>query len=144
MAGVGAGRENQLEWMWEVVNKFGQKDGNNNKEKAALLEKELRKIIDARTKEPDLLQRQTDEIYDFHTEIRRQQPGFWLWYLEYEKERKERMKDKTEAEMLFAQADRAVAKDDFEGLRSAVRQLWALLPMQDQLDESKIVSTIHI
>ena len=137
--------ENQLEWMWEVVNKFGKNEGKgSDKEKAQLLEKELRKIIDARTKEPDLLQRQTDEIYDFHTDIRRLQPGFWLYYLEYEKERKERMKDKAEAETLFAQAERAIAKDDFDGLRSAVRQLWALLPMQDQLDESRIVSTIHI
>jgi len=133
--------EGQLEWLWEVVNKYGK---IADKEKASLMERELKKIIEARMKEPDLLQRQTDEIYDFHTDLRREQPGFWMWYLDYEKERKERMKDKSEAEMLFAQADRAIAKDDFADLRSAVRQLWALLPMQDQMDETKIVSTIHI
>lgn len=57
-----------------------------------------------------------------------QQPGFWVGYLEYLGEQRAQMTDIAAAQRLFTQAQKAVASNDLEALKAAVRQLIALLP----------------
>ena len=63
-------------------------------------------------------------------------PGWWVAQLEQlETEYKDNMSDQAEAQRLVAQGRRAIADQDFESLKTAVRQLWGLLPhaMAEQL-----------
>ena len=57
------------------------------------------------------------------------QPGWWVAQLErLEEEYIGNMSNRAEAELLLAQGHRAIEHEDFEGLKTAVRQLYGLLP----------------
>jgi molecular chaperone DnaK len=83
----------------------------------------------------DQLRRCIDAMDELRFEILRREPGFWLARLEDAQERLESMTDIEQAKRLIAQANRAVQNNDVEGLKSAVRQLYSLLPIGPGPDE---------
>lgn len=96
------------------------------------LTEELRKAI--ASKNADSVQQKTRNLAQLVMQVLMKHPGWWVASLEHlETEYIDNMRDKAEAERLFAQAHRAIDNQDFENLKVAVRQLWALLP--DEISE---------
>ncbi|WP_295390981.1 Hsp70 family protein [uncultured Thiodictyon sp.] len=70
-------------------------------------------------------------------------PAFWIAQLDFAEERADSMTDVAQARRLIAQAQRAVNNNDVEGLRSAVRQLFSLLPIVEREEaRNRLGSTI--
>jgi molecular chaperone DnaK len=95
---------------------------------------ETRKAI--ASKNADSVRQKTRNISQLVMQVLMKLPGWWLGQLEHlETEYKGNMSNQAEAERLFAQGHRAITNQDFESLKTAVRQLWGLLPdeMVEQL-----------
>ncbi|HEX8475541.1 MAG TPA: Hsp70 family protein [Pyrinomonadaceae bacterium] len=92
----------------------------------ATLEAEAREAIASR--EPELLRRIIRKLYDLGSRIQGRHPDTWVNWLNYANSRKHEMSDQNAADAFIIQARRALAADDFEALKAAVRHLWRLLP----------------
>lgn len=79
-----------------------------------------------------LLMARLEDLRELGAAIIVRQPDFWVGYLQYLEERREHMQDRAAAEMLFTQAQRAIASCDLESLRAAVQQLIRLLPPEER------------
>ena len=98
------------------------------------LTEETRKAI--ASKNADSVQQRTRNLTQLVMQVLMRLPGWWVGQLEHlETEYKSNMSNQAEAERLFAQGHRAITNQDFESLKTAVRQLWGLLPdeMVEQL-----------
>jgi molecular chaperone DnaK len=116
----------------EVVRKHGKSD---DRELAAALEREAREAI--KSHEADLLRQKIGEITGLYLRIMRDQPGWWVGLLEHLEGRRSVMHDKDQADSLFNMARKAINSNDVDGLRSAVKQLLALLPAAQQQEISR-------
>jgi molecular chaperone DnaK len=92
-------------------------------------------------KSSDLLRRVCSEFDDLCYAILHKDPGYWVSVFENLGKHRSKMTDQQLAADLFAQGRRSIDNGDVDGLKSAVRQLWKLLP-RDQQRESR--STVHL
>lgn len=111
----------------ELINTHGKSE---DKRAFSALETEIKAAISARDK--DLLNRKLGEMEGLGIRLLIERPEFWVGYLEYMVEQRPLMTDKSMADQLIAQGSRSIKNNDLEGLKSAVRQLIALLPIAEQ------------
>lgn len=108
----------------EIIDNYGDPQDNDD---FSRLETDVRKAI--ASKSPDSLQQKIRNLSQLVMQVLMKQPGFWVSQLErLEEEYKGKMRDQAEAELYFAQGYRAINNQDFESLKTAVRQLYGLLP----------------
>jgi len=108
----------------EIVDKWGDSQDNDD---FSRLEEDTRKAI--ASKNPDFLQQKIRNLSQLVFQVLMKQPGFWVAQLErLAGEYKDDMRDQADAERLIAQGYRAIKNQDVEGLMTAVRQLYGLLP----------------
>lgn len=107
----------------KVVDDFGQGD---DRTKFNSLERETRAAIAAQ--DGELLQQKIDQMNSLYWQIALAQNGTWVALLQQIEANKSELRDPAYAEQLFQQGHRAIDNNDIEGLRSAVRQLYALRP----------------
>jgi molecular chaperone DnaK (HSP70) len=88
------------------------------------LEAQMTQAIASRD-EPQV-RRCISDMDDLRIDILRREPGWWLARLEYAEQHLGDMTDPAQAQRLIAQGNRAVANNDLEGVKAAVRQLWSL------------------
>jgi molecular chaperone DnaK len=124
--------EDEIRDTAEVVRKHGKSE---DREMAAALEREAREAI--KSHEPDVLRQKTGEITGLYLRIMRDQPGWWVGLLEYLEGQRNVMRDRNQAESLFNMGRKAINSNDVDGLRSAVKQLLALLPAAQQEELNK-------
>jgi molecular chaperone DnaK len=79
-----------------------------------------------------LLRTRMEDLRGLSNDVVLRQPSFWIGYLEYLQDKKNSMTDLQAAQRLFAQGQQAIADNDVEALKAAVRQLIRLQPKQDQ------------
>jgi len=80
----------------------------------------------------ELLQTRLGDLRDLNASVVVRQPSFWVGYLQYLEEQRDRMSDRAAADRLLAQGHRAIREpQDLEALKAAVRQLIRLLPDDD-------------
>jgi len=123
--------DTQIEGGRDIVQKYG--DSQDIADFSRLIE-DTRKAI--ASKNADSVRQKTRNLTQLIMQVLMKLPGWWVGQLEQlEAEYKGNMSDQAEAERLLAQGHRAIANQDFENLKIAVRQLWGLLPvaMAEQL-----------
>jgi hypothetical protein len=111
----------------EIVSQNGTAE---EKHGLGLLKGELEKVITSR--DPDLIRQRMEAVSGLSFQVLIRQPGFWVGYLQYLEEQKTIMRDSAMADQLIAQGNRAIANQDIEALKAAVRQLIGLLPTAQQ------------
>src|SRR5262249_35744596 len=119
--------EAQIQSMKNYVLKNG---AGNDKQNAATLERETRQAMTLH--DPKLLRSKIRAVRGLETPELEPQPGYCLALLDELKERKSTLRNPSQAEQLFAQAERAIRNDNVAGLEAAVRQLIDLLPEGQQ------------
>jgi molecular chaperone DnaK len=108
----------------ELVQKFGDSQDIDD---FARLEEETRRAIASHNL--DSLQQKERNLSQLVMQVLMKHPGWWMAQLErLEEEYIGNMSNRAEAELLLAQGHRAINNQDFEGLKTAVRQLYGLLP----------------
>ncbi|MDH4240110.1 MAG: Hsp70 family protein [Phycisphaerae bacterium] len=91
------------------------------------LAEETKKAIGSRN--TDSVRQKTGNLTQLIWQVLMKHPGWWVGQLEHlEKEYKGNMSNQAEADRLLAQGHRAITNQDVESLKTAVRQLWGLLP----------------
>jgi len=116
--------ETQISAGRPLVEEYGDPQDNDD---FSRLEKNVQKAI--ASKNPDLLQQRVRSLSQLVMEVLMKQPGFWVAQLErLADEHRDSMRDQAEAERLIAQGRRSINNGDVEGLQTAVRQLYGLLP----------------
>jgi hypothetical protein len=63
-------------------------------------------------------------------------PEFWVGFFQHLQEKRAYMRDRAQADALFAQGNQAMQSNDLARLQAAVRQLLALLPVEQQQEIS--------
>lgn len=119
--------QTRLESARKTVGAHGQPE---ERQRLTALESEIAEAI--KLHRVELLRTRSEDVHDLTMRILLQQPGFWVGYLEYLGEQRAQMTDIAAAQRLFTQAQKAVASNDLEALKAAVRQLIALLPADAQ------------
>ena len=94
---------------------------------------ELKRQVDnALSADPVTLRKAIDGLSKLRVQLWLRTPDYWLGYREYLAGEKDKMPDSTQADRWLVHADRAIASGDMEALKSACRQLHALLPREEQ------------
>ncbi len=108
----------------QLVHDYGDSQDN---EDFSRLEEDVRKAIASNNQ--DILQQKIGNLSQLVMQVLMKQSGFWVSHFErLVSEHKDKMRDQTEAERLIAQGYRAIKNQDVEELKTAVRQLYGLLP----------------
>jgi len=108
----------------QLVHDHGNPQDNND---FSRLEEDIQKAI--ASKNPDILQQKVLSVSQLVMEVLMAKPEFWVAQLERcADEYKANMRDQAEAELLIAQGYHAINNQDTEGLKTAVRKLYGLLP----------------
>jgi molecular chaperone DnaK len=94
--------------------------------------------------DPDLLRRASMEFDDLCYTVLHKNPGYWVSVFEHQQTLKAKMTDQELARELFAQGRRSIDTGDVDGLKSAVRQLWKLVPQNEVRAVSRGRSTVRI
>lgn len=119
--------EEEIDSLKTVAQNYGN---SSDKQMAATLERDTRQAMERR--DTELLRRKIAEMAGVRFRILREQPGFWVALLQQLEGRKAHMRDPGQAEQYFAQGNRAILNNDVPSLKSAVQQLIALLPADEQ------------
>lgn len=123
-----AAAEQEIGFANEIAQQYGKP---NEKQAVTTLAREVRETI--QTHDADLLRRKVEELRSVKFQILREQPAWWVGLLEnLDKNDRPRMRDGHQADALFNMGRRAIQTGDVRGLQSAVRQLFALLPQEQQ------------
>ena len=123
--------ENQLTNSRNVVNEVGDAEG---KKRLAQLEGDLRQAIQAH--DVDRLRQLVEELNSMTVQILIGRPEFWVGFFQHLQEKRAYMRDRAQADALFAQGNQAMQSNDLARLQAAVRQLLALLPVEQQQEIS--------
>jgi len=133
-----SGAEEGIEEARKIVDEYGDSDDHRSFDS---LESEIKKAIASH--DADLLHRMMDGLQSLVGGLLRQQPAFWVGYLNYlAEEKKSYMKNQALAERLIAQGRRAIDANDLNELTTVVRQLIDLLPQAVQQEARGFVSTV--
>jgi len=119
--------EETLQEAKRIIQQFGNAADKQN---LGTLEREIRQAIQSR--DPDLLRVKSSELSGLDIRVRQEQPAFWVGFLEYLEQRKQRMTDQEQAEQWISQGRLAIHNNDVAALKTACRQLRSLLPPADQ------------
>ncbi|MFZ5517081.1 MAG: Hsp70 family protein [Candidatus Zhuqueibacterota bacterium] len=119
----------QLSRTKEIVDSHGS---SGDKLEFNSLEQEMKLAMRSTARDTDTLRRLIDELSTMSIRILREQPGFWVAILQNLEEMKDKMKNQSEASQLFSQGNRAINNNDIVGLKSAIQQLFKLLPPAEQ------------
>ena len=119
--------ENQLTNSRNVINEVGDAEA---KRRLTQLEGEMRQAIQAH--DVDRLRQVMEEINNLTVQILVGRPEFWVGFFQHLQERRAYMRDRAQADALFAQGNQAIQNNDLARLQAAVRQLLALLPVEQQ------------
>jgi molecular chaperone DnaK len=137
--GLVAAAEKEIADSNTIISQYGK---NPDKQAMTTLEREIRKAIEVR--EPDLLRRKTSELSSLRFRVLREQPGWWVSWIDELEKMKTQMTNRADAEQWIAQGRRAINNNDVQALKTAVQQLFALLPpVQRQEMESGFNSGLH-
>ena len=144
--------ESALEWPVLVKNAENNKENaeklingsdyadNSDKEFLSRLCKEHAYALEA--EDPDLIRRVISELDDLYYSVARKDPGFWVTLFENIHSSRSDMTDQGLANDLIGQGRRSIDNNDVEGLRSAVRQLFRLLPRSEAEKISGLRGTV--
>jgi len=124
--------ERWLQKTKQVVQSHGEA---SERRRFVSLEQETRRALE--TRDIDQMRRKIDDLQEIYYRISRRQPDFWIGWLNYMKGERDQMSEPHKADQLFARADRAMSENDLTILESSVRQLWALLPEEEQQEANK-------
>jgi molecular chaperone DnaK len=130
--------EQEVQYMRDTVQEHGK---SADKQQATTLERETQQAMS--TRDADLLRRKVTEVGRLRMRVLQEQPGFWVGLLRYLEEHKLNMRDQAQAEQWIGQANRAIHNNDVKGLEAAVRQLYSLLPRDQQRLEKGYRSTVE-
>jgi molecular chaperone DnaK len=126
---LAADAENEIEIERKIINNPDFRPTTEEKTAFATLEREMRNTLAMR--DVDLLRRKVQEMDRIGLIIMLRQPGWWVGQLENLIKKKAVMRDEGQADIAIAQGQRAINNNDVESLKTAVRQLWSLLPAND-------------
>jgi molecular chaperone DnaK len=99
------------------------------------LEADVQKAVAAGT--PAHLRGKLDEVRALYFRLLRDQPAFWIDLLAYLRDNSSTIAFVEQRDRLFTLADKAVSDNDLPTLQAAVRQLYQLLPADQQADATK-------
>jgi molecular chaperone DnaK len=117
--------EQEIAWTDEVL-----ENASAQHQKAfALLRPEVEAAMNGSS---DVLRRKINDMYELRMRILEDNPDWWIGNRDYLLVRKGEMLDQTQATLWFQHADRAINSNNIDGLRTACRQLWALMPRAQQ------------
>jgi molecular chaperone DnaK len=116
----------EIEWCDEIVEAHGT-DGDHQFWQS--LRAELIAALDGPRED---LRKKIDDAYDLRIRLSREQMWWWVGLHEYLRARRTDMANQDFANKWFTHAERAIVNGDFEALKSGCRQLWALLPVEEQ------------
>lgn len=85
-------------------------------------------------KNPDHLRRVIADLDELYFIIVHKDPGWWVQRFEVISEKRSELTDQTLANNLISQCHRAIDNNDLEGLKSALRQLYQLLPKDKEFE----------
>jgi molecular chaperone DnaK len=111
----------------QIVQEAG---GERERRQAATLERETLDALEAR--DADGVRRKVQDLRALCFYVLRDDPSYWLGFLSRLEEDRAKMSNPGLAERLFERAAQAARSQDLNGLRGAVRQLHALLPLENQ------------
>jgi molecular chaperone DnaK len=123
--------ENQLNNSRNVLNEVGDVEA---KKRLAQMEADLHQAIEAH--DVDRLRQVMEEISNMTVQILVSRPEFWVGFFQHLQEKRAYMRDRAQADALFAQGNQAIQNNDVARLQAAVRQLLALLPVEQQQEIS--------
>ena len=118
--------QDEIRWTAALLEQVGT---DEDRHKVAELKRHVDIALDA---DPDTLRKAIDTLSKFRFQLWFRTPEYWLGYREYLAGEKDKMLDPTQADRWLVHAERAVASGDMEALKSACRQLYALLPRAEQ------------
>ena len=122
----------------KIVQDYGD---SQDKDDFSRLEDDIKKAIDS--KNSDYLQQKIRNLSQLIMQVLMKQPGWWVGQLEQlNGEIKIKMQNQSEAERLISLGYRAINNQDVEGLKTAVRQLYGLLPDEIAEDLRGYKSTV--
>jgi molecular chaperone DnaK len=124
--GLKAEARQEIEWADEVVKAHGSAE---DQQYWTRLKLELEAAIEGPVGD---LRRKVSEVYQLRLRLCWDQAWWWIGMKDYLETRRSEMCDQNAANKWFMHAERAVANNDLEALRSACRQLWTLLPAEEQ------------
>lgn len=116
----------EIEWCDEVIEAYGTDEDRQ------LWHSLKAELLAALNGPPDDLRKKIDDAYSLRIRLSREQMWWWVGLHEYLKARRIDMADQDLANKWFTHAERAIAAGDLEALKSGCRQLWALLPVEEQ------------
>jgi molecular chaperone DnaK len=118
--------QQEIAWTEEAVQAHGSQEDQRNWE---LLKQTINKAMDG---DPEALRQKVAAAYDMRIGLAVGQPWWWVRLYEYLETRRQDMTDSELASTWFPHVEAAIANGDFDGLKSGCRQLWALLPIEEQ------------
>jgi molecular chaperone DnaK len=80
------------------------------------------------------LQRKLDQLRHAYYDVAMEQPGWWVHQMQAAEKQLDQMSDRKRGERLLSQAQECLDKNNLQGLKNVVRELWNLLP--DELAEA--------
>lgn len=114
----------------------------SDKQRLPALKKEIQQAINER--DSDFLRKRVQQMDSFYYSILLEQPGFWVGCFNYAKEDLSSSLNKKESEDAILQGERSIQNNDVDGLKAAVRKLWALSPTTKQKTPGLGGGTIRI
>jgi molecular chaperone DnaK len=99
------------------------------------LEQDLQQALDGGDAEH--LRKKIEALRGFHVRVLQEQPTFWIDFLEYLKSARDAIAPAGQRDQLFARADKAIRDNDLTVLQASVRQLFGMLPEEQQAEASK-------
>ncbi|MGD0572922.1 MAG: Hsp70 family protein [Sedimentisphaerales bacterium] len=124
--------EKQRDIMHKIISQYG-----NDDEKTAIVSitKELNDAIDTKDKDSELIESLIETMHALTFTVLDRQIWFWVDRFQYLEEHKALMSDQNLADQLFDQGRRAITNEDFEAIKTVVRQLHGLLSQEEQKRE---------
>lgn len=89
-------------------------------------------LVAAMDSPPEDLPKKVAEVSQLRIRLPREQSWWWVGLNDYLKAQRTEMTNQDLANKWFAHAEKAIANGNVEALKSACRQLWALLPAEEQ------------
>ena len=118
--------QDELRWTQALLEQVGT---DEDRHKFVELKRQVDNALDT---DPNTLRKAIDALSKFRFQLWLRTPDYWLGYREYLAGERDKMLDPTQADRWLVHAERAVANGDMEALKSACRQLYALLPRDEQ------------
>ena len=119
--------QQQIKNTRQVIQDFGEADDRQMMDQ---LEQGIQKAISSR--DVDHLRRLVEDTHGLSLRILVEKPEFWGGFFQHLQEKKSLMRDRSQADQLFAQGQIAMQNNDVQRLKAVVQQLIALLPSDEQ------------